>query len=290
VKICVYCQERFASSGWNCPRCGGEPIRIDDQLAFAPDLARASEGFEQRYFADLAAVEAGNFWFQARNQLIVWALGRFFPQTRSLLEVGCGTGFVLSALENAFPTVQLHGSEIFCEGLRFAATRTRQAQLFQMDAKHIPFEREFDVIGAFDVIEHIEDDQAALGSMFRALKPGGGLLLTVPQHAWLWSKVDEYSHHFRRYDRATLQGRLEAAGFRLKTITSFVSVLLPPMLASRLLQRFSRAPVNPEREMKLGRGTNSLFGWLLDGERALIRLGLRLPAGGSLLAVAERPA
>ncbi len=76
--------------------------------------------------------------------------------------------------------------------------------MLQFDACAIPYKAEFDVIGAFDVIEHIEEDTAALTQMYQALKPGGGLLITVPQHRFLWSAVDEMSYHKRRYHRNEL--------------------------------------------------------------------------------------
>src|SRR5687768_1784274 len=108
MKVCLSCDARFAGAGWRCPTCGAEPPRVDGHLAFAPELARESPGFEEQYFANLAGREEGNFWFRARNKLLVWALRSFFPQARSLLEVGCGTGFVLSAIESSFPQLELH--------------------------------------------------------------------------------------------------------------------------------------------------------------------------------------
>ena len=78
-----------------------------------------------------------------------------------------------------------------------------------MDARRIPFEREFDVVGAFDVLEHIVEDEDVLGQMFKATRPGGGLLVTVPQHPFLWSASDEHAMHQRRYSRAELRRKVE---------------------------------------------------------------------------------
>ena len=64
-----------------------------------------------------------------------------------------------------------------------------------MDARRIPFEDEFDVIGAFDVLEHIKEDEQVLVQMHRAVKSGGGIMLTVPQHMFLWSEQDVQAHH-----------------------------------------------------------------------------------------------
>src|SRR5262245_59889697 len=167
--------------------------------AFAPELARAAAGFDPAHFSELAELESRNFWFRARNRLIAWALARHCPGAKRFLEVGCGTGYVLSGLAAALPGLDVTGSEVAAEGLGFAARRVPRAKLIQMYARRIPFRDEFDVVGAFDVIEHIEEDRSVLRAMRETLVPGGSLLLTVPQHPFLWSQYDERAHHVRRY-------------------------------------------------------------------------------------------
>ena len=106
----------------------------------------------------------------------------------------------------------------------------------QMDARAIPFVGEFDVMGAFDVLEHVEEDEQVLIQMRDALKPRGVMLLTVPQHAWLWSPVAD-SCHVRRYAAKELHVKVKAAGFEIVRSTSFVFSVLPAMFASRMAQR-----------------------------------------------------
>ena len=171
--------QRIATMPWTCADCGNSPVMIAGFKAFAPDLALENEGFREEYFGALAELEAGNFWFRARNDLIVWALQTYFPDRRTFLEIGCGTGFVLAGIHAADPSIELSGSEIFSAGLAFAAARVPSAQFSQMDARHIPFRDEFDVIGAFDVLEHIEDDESVIAEVGRALRPGGGFLVSV---------------------------------------------------------------------------------------------------------------
>src|SRR5688572_2735724 len=168
MKLCLACDGTFQSSDWRCPHCGRHPATIDGHLAFSPELARESEGFKEEYFSGLAAREAGNFWFRARNRLIVWALRRYFPHAESFLEIGCGTGFVLSAIVREPRVRRFSGSDIYTEALPYAQRRLPGVELFQMDARRIPFDAEFDVIGAFDVLEHIDRDDVVLEEMFRA--------------------------------------------------------------------------------------------------------------------------
>ncbi len=246
------------------------------------------EGFKPEYFATLAQLESRNFWFRGRNALIVWALGRYAPGMRSFLEVGCGTGYVLAGIANAFPDVRLAGSELFADGLAFAAQRVPRASFLCLDARRIPYRNEFDAIGAFDVIEHIADDEAALRAMARALRPGGVLLVTVPQHPWLWSASDDYARHVRRYAARDLHAKLADAGLRVLRSTSFVSLLLPAMVASRRRTRVGRA-FDPVDELRIGPVMNGILGAVLRVEVALIRAGVSWPFGGSRLVVAARP-
>ena len=245
-------------------------------------------GFDPEAFESLARLEEGSFWFQARNELIVWALRTYAPRASSFLEVGCGTGFVLRAIGRARPELRLTGSELFAEGLEHAARRVPEAELVQMDARRMPFEEDFDAVGAFDVLEHVDDDREALAGCRRALRPGGVLFVTVPQHPWMWSSADEYAHHVRRYTRRELAAKLRGAGLEPVRITSFVTLLLPPMALSRLAERRARRPYDPvaehERSSKLRRPLEAT----MRMESALIRRGISLPAGGSLLAVAVR--
>lgn len=244
-----------------------------------------SSGYDASLFKATARVEPVSFWFRARNRLIVSVVARHFPDARSLLEVGCGTGFVLSGLREAFPAMRLVGSELFGEGLEVARERLpSDIDLVQVDAVEMPFEAEFDVVGAFDVLEHIEDDEAALAGMRRAGREGGGLVLLVPQHPRLWSEWDAISRHARRYTRRDLVAKVRRAGFDVLFTSSFVSSLLPAMAVSRVARRLLRRPYDPVADLDPG-PLNAVFERVLDGERRLIERGWSLPVGGSLLLV-----
>jgi SAM-dependent methyltransferase len=293
VKLCIACGRPFEAEGWRCPHCGEEPARVDGALSFAPaisDRLDAKGGFEPEAFEHLARLEEGSFWFRARNELIVWALRLYAPQATSFLEIGCGTGFVLEAIGHARPELRLVGSDLFVEGLPHAQRRLPEAELMQMDARRIPYEAEFDALGAFDVLEHVDDDRGVLAEVRRALRPQGTLIITVPQHSWLWSAADDYAHHVRRYARRELVGKVQDAGFRMRHVTSFISLLLPAMAASRVMKRRADAGYDAVREHERAARLRRPFEAVLDAERALIRRGVSLPAGGSLIAVAERTA
>ena len=165
--------------------------------------------------------------------------------------------------------------------------KVESADIFQMDARHIPFREEFDVIGAFDVIEHVEEDEEVLSQIYNACKPGGGVIITVPQHPWLWSEGDVFSRHKRRYTKKELVGKIQRAGFEIVDTTSFVSLLLPLMLLSRL-KNVSKKDFDPMREFSIPHFLNRVLEKVMDFERILIKAGLRFPAGGSLLCVGKK--
>lgn len=288
MKVCLACGERINSMGWTCPNCSHAPKLIDDYLSFAPELADTSEGFESVFFAQLATLEANNFWFRSRNLLLIWALQHYFPQAKNFLEIGCGTGFVLSGIEQAFPKLAVCGSEIFSTGLSFASHRLSRADLFQMDARKIPFDNEFDVIGAFDVLEHIKEDTVVLNEMYRAVSNFGGIIITVPQHPWLWSQADDYTHHICRYRAKDLKHKVERSGFKVIKMTSFVSLLLPLMIVARWQQRRALFKYDPLDELRIRGWLNTLLENTLSLERKIIQLGISLPAGGSLMLIAKK--
>ena len=161
-----------------------------------------------------------------------------------------------------------------------------------MDARNVPVIEQFDVIGVFDVIEHIADDQRVLDQIYAALKPNGGVVIAVPQHPWLWSQADMDAHHQRRYRGRELEAKLINAGFRIHYSTSFNALLLPLMIASRMTAtlRVGRGakPV-PLAELAIPSWLNGILSLLLRLEVLVTLAGVRWPFGGSRLVVARRP-
>jgi SAM-dependent methyltransferase len=176
------------------------------------------------------------------------------------------------------------GSELHPSGLEYAHERLPQnVELVQMDARHIPAEGLFDLTGAFDVIEHIADDEAVLRGMRESLIEGGGVVITVPQHPWLWSRADEVACHQRRYRRGELEAKLRRNGFEVVFSSSFTTLLLPLMAASRL--RHDKRAVEDAYEFKLNTTINQIFLKTMQAEVAMTLAGVRWPAGGSRVVV-----
>lgn len=263
------------------------PSVVDGFPSFSPAIE--GDGFRSDFYENIASSEESNFWFIGRNRFILWALKKYVPSFETFLEIGCGTGYVLSGVGRTFPKARLYGSELFSAGLPFASKRLPQATFMQMDARKLPFTQQLDVIGAFDVLEHIEQDVEVLHQVHKSLKPNGTLIITVPQHRWLWSGYDDYACHVRRYERRDLHAKVEDAGFSIMRSTSFVSSLLPAMMAARLVSKGKLSKdYTAGDDLKMNPALNSLFKQFLLGELAAVRSGINLPVGGSRLLVARK--
>jgi len=287
MKICLQCKIPTTTFYLQCSACNWQAKNWQDHLIFSPELLQVTEQFfNKNEFKNLYKLESTHFWFRARNQLILWTISRYFSHIKNFLEIGCGTGYVISAIQKKLPKLELFAADVFQESLPFVKRRIgEEATIFQMDARNIPFVDEFDLIGAFDVLEHIAEDELVLQQLYQAIKPGGGVILTVPQHPRLWSAIDIAACHVRRYTKNELSDKLIKNGFKIIFSTSFNTFLLPMMLLSRYLQR---KMIKQEMETHSNKWMNELLNQILNFERVWIKLGIHFNVGGSRLVVAKK--
>lgn len=262
---------------------------IDGIKCYSPESAISNNGFSADSFSYLRKVEENNFWFRTRNRILIGLIKIFSGQSERInfLEIGCGTGYVLSGL-NLISNFKLTGSDIHIEGLKYAKQRVPDAEFIQMDATNIPFENDFDAIGAFDVLEHISEDELALKNIHKSLRKNGVLYISVPQYMFMWSSLDEISFHKRRYSKQELCAKVSSSGFKIEYCGSFVFTLFPLMVISRfLLQRKGQLALE-NKEFRINKLINVLLEAVLSLDEFLIKSGIRLPFGGSLLCVGRK--
>lgn len=255
-----------------------------------------NESYDPRYFEPLFAAEERHFWFVARNKVICALARKILGQREnaSILEVGCGTGNVLQALEAEFPEAELVGMDLFQEGLQFARRRVH-CGLVQADLSHPPFERTVDLLGMFDVLEHIQDDMDVLSQAEKLIKPGGWLLLTVPSDPKLWSYFDVASHHVRRYSEKELSDKVQENGFKLDFVSPYIAATYPLVWLTRNARENTGSSgadsveSRAEDELKIIPVVNEILRGILSLEAGWLSGRRRLPFGSSLVLMAQKP-
>ena len=252
-------------------------------------------GYNPSHFELLFAAEDRHFWFRVRNQVISMfarQITRDLAPGYRVLEMGCGDGNVLRFLERACPTATVVGMDLYGEGIRYARGRTA-CSLVQGDVRRAPFAKTFQMIGIFDVLEHIPDDLQILRDLHELLDPAGALILTVPAHQSLWSYFDELSGHCRRYAREELETRLDKAGFTIEFLTPYMASLYPMMSLSRKLRAQTSAKGGDpnqllKQELRIVPVLNELLAWELNWEARWLAGRRELPFGTSWLAIARK--
>jgi SAM-dependent methyltransferase len=234
-----------------------------------------------------AQIDETHWWFQGRRRVVASVLrgelALVAGQDLRIFDIGCGTGEMLDMLRE-FGSVEAIDSSAdavqHCKN-RFGERLDVHVGVVPRD---LPRAGSADVVTAFDVIEHIDDDREALSYLHRVLRPGGTLVVTVPAFAFLWGPHDLISHHYRRYNAPQLRRRLVEAGFTVERLTYFNTLLFPVVAALRLLRRLvgEASPRSDFRELPAS--LNRVLLALFSLEAALVTR-FSLPVGVSLLAV-----
>jgi SAM-dependent methyltransferase len=239
---------------------------------------------ERVVYQQMAALDERHWWYCARRKIIADLIRREtqLPNDAHILEIGCGTGHNLAML-SGFGHVD--GLELDEEARSLSEKRLGRKIMSSPlpELAEVP-DRHYHLIGAFDVIEHIEDDHAALASIARKLRTGAKFILTVPAHQWMWSAHDVVNHHKRRYSKRALKALFESSPLRLERIGYFNSLLFPLAVAERTA---SRLRGKDDADVKLpSPPLNAALEKVFACERYLVGR-LPLPPGLSLFAVAS---
>ncbi len=270
-------------------------VIIDGIKCYNPEVADAYSDYPDNGFdlTDSNRIADSSFWVSSRNRLFKRMVQLNLPADRSakFLDIGCATGdFIQQIVHNK--NLEITGSEIYLKGLKYAKRNLPGVDFVQYDVTQGKIGNNFDVITSFDVIEHIENDSIAIKNMYDMLSNNGVLILSVPQHMFLWSKLDDIVKHKRRYTRHDLVSKLKENGFHVSFITSYLFVLFPLMLISRVFDKI-RSQTNSEkiefeRRVTFSPVINKIFNQLMRVDEILIKFGLSLPFGGTLVVVARK--
>ncbi|MEA2375332.1 MAG: hypothetical protein QOD53_1795 [Thermoleophilaceae bacterium] len=229
-----------------------------------------------------------HWWYRGRKRIVRAELdGLRLPRALRILDAGCGAGMMLDELASYG---EVWGAEPNPLGLAAARRRAGHARVVRACVEELPFATgNFDLVTCLDVIEHTPDDRVSLRELWRVTAPGGYLLVTVPAYPALWSHHDVVNQHHRRYVRRTLLGAAAEAGWRPLRDTYFNSLYLAPAAAVRLILRDAGERQRRSELALTPRALDPLLELPLRLEAALLRRGVRLGAGLSLLAIFQRP-
>ncbi len=236
----------------------------------------------------LFRVEQTHWWHIGRRKILAGFVDEICRQVTDrrprILDVGCGTGANLLMLSKYG---EAEGVDVSEDALAFC--RERGLDKVRLGAaEELPYEdNSFDLVTAFDVVEHMDDDLAGLSEMQRVLRPGGRVLLFVPTFMFLWGLQDEVSNHRRRYRLPELRRVLEQAGFEVERTTYANITFFAPILFVRKLMQWTGMRAASENNINVS-ALNGVLGGLFGAEGAILRY-LNLPFGVSGLCVARKP-
>jgi len=242
---------------------------------------------EQSFYKNYFELEKGNWWFRVRRNIVFWFLNRNrIGQGKKILDYGCGSGFLVGKLQES--GLDAYGVDISKEAISLGVSRGIKNLSIASGIELDFADNFFDAVLALDVVEHIEDDKAAIKELGRLVRPGGYLILTVPAYQWMWGIQDEVAHHYRRYSMKSIldliKTRLDLTVTRKSHFNTF---LFFPAAAVRIVSKLFKSK-NRESDFDINNKLlNKLLYNIFNLEAKLLRY-INFPFGVSILLVLKK--
>lgn len=256
-------------------------------IHFEHNHSRMSEKLLKTFYK----VEVQHWWWRGRRNILKTFLAKYEGKENTILDAGCGTGSTIQFLSDYGVT---YGVDVSSVATNFCRKRGLK-HIKKGDVSKLPYDDNFfDIVSCMDVLEHIEHDEKAVKEIFRILKPGGEMLLTVPALPFIFSDHDRAQGHFRRYSRSDVKQLLESNGFTEKRTTHFNVLLSFPIILIRLLSRFKPFAKAADFDSKLNydiykiKIVNDMLSFIFSLEAILLQ-NMDLPFGVSILAIYQKP-
>ncbi len=249
----------------------------------------------QETFDSMAHVEREHWWFRAKRERAIQELASRPVGRGVAVDVGCGTGELATALRGLgeHKVVGVDSSEyaLAHANKRLGSEFGTGFQLFRASAEHLPLRTETaSTLVSMDVIEHLDDDGAALREYRRVVEPGGTIVVAVPAYQWAWSAHDEALGHRRRYTARRLEAVIHRAGLVIERSDYFHSWLVPVAIALRKtpLRRLVGGDSTAEEASFVHPAVNRVLLAVTRAERRLAHV-IHIPVGLSIMVVARVP-
>jgi SAM-dependent methyltransferase len=231
-------------------------------------------------------IQKKHWWFVSKKKIVLDTIDRYLKKDKNanVLDIGCGSGLMLNALEEIGHT---YGMDMSDEAIDFSKEifdgNVAQGAL----PDQVPYEDNFfSLITALDIIEHIDRDVDSLKVMRNLLAPEGKIIITVPAYMFLWSSFDEINEHKRRYTLTELKTKLIQTGFTIEKISYYNTLLFPVVFVVRMLNNILKRDGASDIDMP-SPPVNFILGKIFGFEKYLLRF-LNLPFGVSIIAVVKK--
>lgn len=247
---------------------------------------------ELRQYTELEQEQNVHWWFRGKRNIVLdFAYQNHrFNKNDKILDIGCGMGLMLNELQkygDVYGMDMEQQAVTYCKNTYFKEPSSDADAHIKIGSLpyDVPFEKNFfDTIFALDVIE---DDAAAIGTIYDLLKPHGRFIATVPAHMSLWSYNDELNHHFRRYERKDLMAVVQKAGFHIQKCSYYNSLLYPAVWFIRKIKNMLHIQSSDIKEKANASFINEILYQLFKSEKYWLRQH-HFPTGVSLILLAEK--
>ena len=243
---------------------------------------------DKNYYKEYYHLEREHWWFQARGKILLKHLKRVFKGQANIriLNIGAATG---RSSELLMQLGEVTSVEFDTDCYEFSRDVVK-IPIVQGSILDLAFSDDtFDLVCAFDVIEHVEDDTLAVSEMRRVCKPGGVMCVTVPAFMFLWSEHDVVNHHFRRYTSAILRGLFlgkdEPIFHTYFNFFLFFPIAMFRFLANVLPLKKKQQTDKTASDFSVGNSNflNRILYSIFSAENILLKRFIKLPVGVSLL-------
>lgn len=280
--ICCNCKNELKKEKekYYCDKCHSEYKVINDVPYFYNYVDNDEYNFDDYSIEinKIANAEEKHFWFKSRRNLILQIFERFISKKAKIIEIGAGTGSIARMLTDYNYKVSI--GEIHPNGIAYALKKNdKNLPIYQFNIMDNPFKNHFDVVGMFDVLEHIQNDKLAIKNIKHMLSDRGKIVLTVPAHMWLWCEEDKISNHFIRYEQNNLKQILIDEGFSIKYASNFFISILPLL--------YLRKKMKPSNNIKINPIINFILLLISNLENKILNF-VTFKIGGSIIIVAEK--
>ncbi len=248
---------------------------------------------EKSYFKEYYIQERSHWWFLGRLEILESLLKNKIIGNKTnlkILNVGVATGATSTMLEKYGELTSLEYDKDCCDFLR----ETVKMEVVNGSMTELPFaDKTFDIVCAFDVIEHIKEDAIAMQEARRVLKDDGSVFIAVPMHMHLWSDHDVINHHFRRYNSKELHSVTKNAGFDISYATFFNSFLYLPIALVRIIgglvkRKKDELPKSDFDGFNANSIVNKVLIQVLKIEKMMINAGVKFPIGVSKIIIGKK--